>query len=90
MQVEVNRQIAGRCLDYNLGAAFDFSAKPVVNLDLKTELPAVFQLFLVDEVGNGFASEWIQSQYTYYELLLGRMNSDRPGSILTLLFQGNF
>ncbi len=30
-----------------------------------------FQLFLIDEDGNGFASEWIQSQYTYYELISG-------------------
>ncbi len=73
MEVDVHRS-SGRWayFDYELGARYDFSAKPIVNFKVKAQKSMVLQLFLVDVDGNGYKAKLESGQYDYMELVSGK------------------
>ncbi|MBN2806335.1 MAG: T9SS type A sorting domain-containing protein [Prolixibacteraceae bacterium] len=63
--------------DYELGALYDFSANPFVNLKVKTENDLVMQLFLIDEDGKGYKAELTGSQFKYDELIANQYHFEQ-------------
>lgn len=63
--------------DYELGALYDFSSAPYVNLKVKTDQSFVMQLFLIDEDGKGYKSELTGSQFKYDELIANQYHFEQ-------------
>ena len=49
----------------------DLSEHPYLNLDIKTDKDMVLQVFLVDDHGNGYETELIETQFVFHELVEG-------------------
>ena len=78
LKVNVNRNSnRWAYFDYELGALYDFSSDPYVNLKVKTDESFVMQLFLIDEDGKGYKTELTGSQFKYDELVANQYHFEQ-------------
>lgn len=69
LQVNVNRNQRWVGFDYDLGASYNISAKPYVNMKVKADQDMVMQVFLIDADGIGYQVSLVGGQYKYNELV---------------------
>ncbi len=69
LQVNVNRNQRWVGFDYDLGASYNISANPYVNMKVKADQDMVMQVFLIDADGKGYQVSLVGGQYKYNELV---------------------
>ena len=71
LRVDGARNLRWLGFEVDLGAVYDISDNPYLNVKVKAERDLVLQAFLIDFAGNGYAIELVGSQYVYNELVPG-------------------
>lgn len=83
MRVSISKNNRWSGFYWDLGAVYDISENPYLNLSVRTENDQILQVFLVDVFGNGYETVIIQTQFTYHELVANknefRQNRLYPG-----------
>jgi len=69
LQVNVNRNQRWVGFDYDLGASYNISSKPYLNMKVKADQDMVMQAFLIDADGKGYQVSLVGGQYNYNELV---------------------
>lgn len=68
--VDVHKEARWQPFEIGLGASFDFSANPVVNMLIRSTEPMMLQAFLFDEDGGGFKNIFVDAQYDHWDLVV--------------------
>jgi hypothetical protein len=72
LRIEGSRNLRWLGFEVDLGAIYNISGNPYLNVKVKAERDFVLQAFLVDFAGGGYEIEEVGSQYLYNELVPGK------------------
>lgn len=69
LKINVNRNQRWIGFDYDLGASYNISSHPYLNMRVKANQDMVMQAFLIDADGKGYQVSLVGSQFKYNELV---------------------
>jgi O-glycosyl hydrolase len=72
LRIDGSRNLRWLGFEVDLGASYDISGNPYLNVKVKAERDFVLQAFLVDFAGDGYEIEEVGDQYLYNELVPGK------------------